>query len=167
MVNTEFFFLRFSLQSYLSDFITVGFLAFSRVLDAIDLHRNLQRIYYWASGAKIFSQLQPMHPPSSHSCLLCVCVFLLNSLSARAGERNFLKVLMMPERCYRNLGSCSSSQNETDSINGPNLARAQIGTWTHGFKLESLTLCLDSLGFRFFTSPRRRNSVRDKVIGKK
>ena len=36
-----------------------------------------------------------------------------------------------------------------------------------GFKLESLTLCLDSLKFRFFMPPRRRNSARDKVIGEK
>ena len=37
----------------------------------------------------------------------------------------------------------------------------------HSFKVELLTLCLDSLRFGFFMPPCRRNSVRDKVIGKK
>ena len=56
---------------------------------------------------------------------------------------------------------------ETNSINGLNLARTQIRIWTQGFKLEALTLCLDSLRFRFFMSPGRRNLAREKEIGKK
>ena len=89
-------------------------------------------------------------------------------------------------KCLQNWGS----PFETDSIKGLNLAGTQIGIWTHmpglepdlnpdwdlnpcagtsthGFKLESVTLCLDSLKFRFFMSPRRRNSARDKVMGEK
>ena len=46
-----------SLPSYLPSFFTVDFLAFSSVLDAIDMHRRLQRIYYWATRAKILSPL--------------------------------------------------------------------------------------------------------------
>ena len=93
----------------------------------------------------------------------------------------------------RNVECMQYCPYETDSTDGLNLARTQIGTWTHmlgleprlkpawdlnpaktqtrtrthGFKLESRTLRLDSLSFRFFMPPHRRNSAGDKVMGKK
>ena len=51
---------------------------------------------------------------------------------------------------------------EIDSSNGLNGAKTQIGTRTHGFKFELLTLCLDSPRFRLFTPPRRTNSAETK-----
>ena len=56
---------------------------------------------------------------------------------------------------------CSCDTVETDSTNSLNLARTQIGTWTHSFKVESLTLCLDWTEVRvLYASTRKEFSER-------
>ena len=45
--------------------------------------------------------------------------------------------------------------------------KPRLGLDPTAFELESLTCCLDLLRLGFFVSQHRRNSVRDKVIGKK
>lgn len=43
----------------------------------------------------------------------------------------------------------------------------RLGLEHRGFKLESLTWCLDLPGVRFLVAQHRRNSARNKVIGRK
>ena len=43
----------------------------------------------------------------------------------------------------------------------------RLGLEHRVFKLESLTWCLDFLRIRFLVAQHRRNSARNKVIGRK
>ena len=91
---------------------------------------------------------------------LCSNIVSCETIFWVLGQRIFLLISVFPGP-------------ETDSNNGLNLARTQIGTRTQPrprFGLEpmfSLTRYLDLLRFRFFIPLCRRNSARDKVIGKK